>query len=185
MMASSRSSWAQAPGTRSAPRGPYRSMAPRRTNSTSQVCSVCPSGTGKSGSRGATRRRSKAQPAAISPGRSTTPGHRANRRRCSASPRRQAVADEGSHPSRSTEGPPGPYRGQCGGQGEPGRGGVVHVVGGHRGHPPLGGQQGQGVVAGGVDRVAVVPQLDGQVVGAEPSDQMVERRGPPPPGPRW
>ena len=50
----------------------------------------------------------------------------------------------------------------------------MHVVGGHRGHPPLGGQQGQGVVAGGVDGVAVVPQLDGQVVAAEPVDELVE-----------
>ena len=90
----------------------------------------------------------------------------------------------GEPPFEIGEGPPGPHRGQRGGQGEPGRGGVVHVVGGHRGHPPLGGQQGQGVVAGGVDRVAVVPQLDGQVVAAEPPDQVVEHlgRGRRPPG---
>ena len=73
--------------------------------------------------------------------------------------------------------PPGPHGGQRGGQGEPGRGGVVDVVGGHRRHPPLDGQHGQGVVAGAVERVAVVPQLDGQVLGAEAVDQVVE--GPP------
>ena len=83
----------------------------------------------------------------------------------------------GEPPFEIGEGPPGPHRGQRGGQREPGRRGVVHVVGGHRGHSPLGGQQGQGVVAGGVDGIAVVPQLDGQVVAAEPPDQVVERLG--------
>ncbi len=102
MTSSSWASWVYAPGTRSASAGPYRTAAPRRVSSTSQLCSVWPSGTGKSGSRGATSRRSNAQPAASSAARSTTPGHRANLRRCSASVRRQAVAEEGSHPSRSS-----------------------------------------------------------------------------------
>ncbi len=53
----------------------------------------------------------------------------------------------------------------------------MHIVGGYRGHPPLDGQQGQGIVAGGVDRVAVVPQLDGQVIATEPTYQVIERLG--------
>ena len=53
----------------------------------------------------------------------------------------------------------------------------MDVVGGDRVHAPLGGQHGQGVVAGPVDRGAVVPQLDGQVVPAEPVDQPVEGPG--------
>ena len=54
---------------------------------------------------------------------------------------------------------PRPHRGQGHGQPPPGRGGVVHVVGGHQPHAPPHRQVGQGVVAGRVERVAVVPQL--------------------------
>ena len=177
MMASSRSSWAQAPGTRSASRGPYRSVAPRRTSSTSQVCSVCPAGTGKSGSRGATRRRSKAHAGGDLGRLVDHPGPPGEPPTLLGLAPQAGGGRRGEPPFEVGEGPPGPHRGQGGGQGEPGRGGVVHVVGGHRGHPPLGGQQGQGVVAGGVDRVPVVPQLDGQVVAAEPPDQVVEGLG--------
>ncbi len=46
MMSSSRSICAYAPGTRSAPRGPYRSRAPRYVSSRSHDASSCPSGTG-------------------------------------------------------------------------------------------------------------------------------------------
>ena len=63
-----------------------------------------PSGTGKSGSRGATRRRSKAQARPSSAARSTTPGQRAKRRDCSAAERRQAAGAEGSQPSSSASG---------------------------------------------------------------------------------
>ena len=69
---------------------------------------------------------------------------------------------------------PGPYRGQGGGQREPSGGGVVHVVGGHRAHPPFYGQQGQGIVARRVEGIAVVPQLNGHVVRSEAVDQVIE-----------
>ena len=72
------------------------------------------------------------------------------------------------------ERPSGPHGGQGGGQGEPGRGGVVDVVGGHRGHPPLDGQHGQGIVAGPIHRSAVVPQLHGEVLSTEAIDEVVE-----------
>ena len=78
--------------------------------------------------------------------------------------------------------PPGPHRGQGGGQWPPGRGGVMDVVGGRHGQVPGDGEMGEGVVAGGVERVAVVPELHGHVVGAEGLDEPVElaggRRGP-------
>src|SRR5450756_1243386 len=50
----------------------------------------------------------------------------------------------------------------------------MDIVGSHRRDPSLGGQQGQGVVAGGVDGITVVPQLHGNAVTAEPVDQLVE-----------
>ena len=77
------------------------------------------------------------------------------------------------------EAAPGPYRGQGGGQGTAGRGGVVDVVGGHYVDAGPGRQLHQGVVAGRVEGVAVVPQLDGHVVTAEGVDQtgkLVRRR---------
>ena len=105
MTSSSWSIWAQAPGTRSVvARARSGRSAPRPTSSTSQVCSVCPGGTGKSGSRGATRRRSKAHARPISAARSTAPGQRAKRRSCSAPERRWAVAADGSQPSSSARG---------------------------------------------------------------------------------
>ena len=138
---------------------------------------MCPWGTGKSGSRGATRRRSKAQSAAISARPFDHPGPPGEPPALFGLTPQAGGGRRREPPLEVGEGPPGPHRGQRGGQGEPGRGGVVHVVGGDRGHPPFGGQQGQGVVAGGVDGVAVVPQLDGQVVAAEPPDQVVEGLG--------
>ncbi len=95
-----------------------------------------PAGTGKSGSRGATSRRSKAQARPSSAARSTTPGQRAKRRSCSPAPRRQAVGADGEPALQLGQRPPGPDGGQGGGQAEPGRRGVVHVVGGHRRPPP-------------------------------------------------
>ena len=65
----------------------------------------------------------------------------------------------------------GPHRGQGGGQPAAGRGGVVDVVGGHHVDARPDGQLGQGVVAGRVERVAVVPQLDGHVLPPEGVDQ--------------
>ncbi len=75
------------------------------------------------------------------------------------------------------EAAPGPHRGQGGGQAPPGRGGVVDVVGGHERQPGPGGQGGEGVVAGDVERVAVVAQLDGHVGRPELVDQAVELVG--------
>ncbi len=71
----------------------------------------------------------------------------------------------------------GPDRGQGGGQRPPGRRGVVDVVGGHQVHPPGDSEMGEGVVAGGVERVAVVPELHGHAVGAEGLDEPVELPG--------
>ena len=79
----------------------------------------------------------------------------------------------------------GPHRGQGGGERPPGRGGVVDVVGGHHVQAPGDGQMGEGVVAGGVERVAVVPQLHRHVLGAEGLDQPVELDDRPRPGRRW
>jgi hypothetical protein len=50
----------------------------------------------------------------------------------------------------------------------------VDVVGGHDVDPGTGGQGGQGVVAGPVERVAVVPQLDQHPFPAEGVDEPVE-----------
>ena len=69
------------------------------------------------------------------------------------------------------EAAPGPHRRQRGGEPAPGGRGVVDVVGGHQRQARLHRQRGQGVVAGRVERVAVVAQLDHHVVGAERVDQ--------------
>ena len=56
----------------------------------------------------------------------------------------------------------------------------MDVVGGHEVDAGPQGELGQRVVAGGVERVAVVPQLDGDVGAAEQRDQpgeLVGRRG--------
>ncbi len=53
----------------------------------------------------------------------------------------------------------------------------MHVVGRHRRDPAFGGEESQRVVAGRVDRVAVVPQLDREVLATEARDQLVERAG--------
>jgi hypothetical protein len=65
----------------------------------------------------------------------------------------------------------GPHRRQGGGQRPPARRGVVDVVGGHQVDPGADGQIGQRVVAGGVERVTVVPQLDRHPVPPEPLHQ--------------
>ena len=52
--------------------------------------------------------------------------------------------------------------------------GVVHVVGGDDVDTGARGQRGQRVVAGRVERIAVVPQLDGDVVAPEDVDQRVQ-----------
>ena len=83
----------------------------------------------------------------------------------------------GEPPFEVGEGAPRPDGGERSGQREARRRGVVDVVGGHGGDAPLGGQDGQGVVAGGVDRVPVVPQLDGQPVPSEAVDEAVESPG--------
>src|SRR5580658_8325160 len=72
---------------------------------------------------------------------------------------------------------PGPDGGQGGGERSACRGGVVDVVGGHHVHAPGDSDMGEGVVAGGVERVAVVPELHRHVVGAEGLDEPVELAG--------
>ena len=61
----------------------------------------------------------------------------------------------------------GPDRGHRGGQLAPRRVVVVDVIGGDQVGARCDGDGGQGVVAGRVERVAVVPELDGNVVPAE------------------
>ncbi len=72
------------------------------------------------------------------------------------------------------QGSTGPHRGQGGGQGTARGGGVVDVVGGYEIHPPVDGQEGEGVVAGGIEGVPVVPQLHGHVLPPEGPGQPVE-----------
>ena len=69
------------------------------------------------------------------------------------------------------QGAAGPDRGQGGGQPAAGGVGVVDVVGGHDVDAEADGDLGQTVVAGAVQRVAVVPQLDGHVLPPEGVDQ--------------
>ena len=66
---------------------------------------------------------------------------------------------------------PGPHRRHRGGERPPGRDGVVHVPGGDAGHVVAVGQRREGVVAGRVERVAVVPQLHDHALAPEPLDQ--------------
>ncbi len=66
------------------------------------------------------------------------------------------------------------HRGQGGGQAAPGRGGVADVVGGDDLDPGAQGHVDQGVVAGGVDGVAVVPDLDPDVLGPERGHELLE-----------
>ena len=75
------------------------------------------------------------------------------------------------------EAAPGPHRGHGGGEPAPGGHRVVDVVGGHQRQARPHGERGQGVVAGRVERVAVVAQLDHHVVGAERVDQPGELAG--------
>ncbi len=80
------------------------------------------------------------------------------------------------------EAAPGAHRRQRRGEGPVERRGVVHVVGGHHPHPGPDRQLGQGIVAGAVEGVAVVPQLHPHPVAAEALDEAAElarrRRGP-------
>src|SRR5918995_133052 len=98
--------------------------APRAVSSRSQLISVWPGGTSWSGSAGAARLRSKAHVAATSSVRSTAPGQRANRFRCSAALRRCANGAAGSQPSISSS----ERRARTGGgavEGAPGGSGAV------------------------------------------------------------
>ena len=67
--------------------------------------------------------------------------------------------------------------GEGGGQTTLRRGGVVGVGGGDATDVALDGELGEGVVAGGVERVAVVPQLDEDAVAPERLDQAIELAG--------
>ena len=71
----------------------------------------------------------------------------------------------------------GPDRGQAVGERAPGLGRVVDVVGGDHADARPDRQFGQGVVAGRVEGVGVVPQLDVHVVRAEPGDQVGQLPG--------
>ena len=73
------------------------------------------------------------------------------------------------------EAPAGAHSRQGRGQGPLGRGGVVDVVGGHHPDADPVGDAGEGVVAGRVQRIVMIPQLDRHVVGAEDVDQTVQR----------
>ncbi len=68
----------------------------------------------------------------------------------------------------------GPDRGEGGRDREPVRGGVVDVAGRHDGQRVPVGQEGEDVVPGAVERVAVIRQLDHHVAGAEPVQQRAE-----------
>ena len=115
---------------------------------------------------------------------STAPGQRAKRRACSSPERRWAVPAAGSQPVEVVEAAPGPHRGQRGGQAAPVGRGVVDVVGGHQVEPRPHRQGGEGVVAGRVERVAVVAQLDRHVVRPRTCRPAAPARGPRPPDPR-
>ncbi len=52
------------------------------------------------------------------------------------------------------------------------RAGVMHVVGRHDGQPHPAGEVGEGVVAPGVQRIAVVEELDGDIVTSEEVDEV-------------
>ena len=77
-------------------------------------------------------------------------------------------------PVEGVERPAGPDGGQGGGQRPLPRCGVVDVVGRHHPDTGPGGQRGQGVVAGPVERVPVVPQLDQHPLRAEGVDEATE-----------
>ncbi len=69
---------------------------------------------------------------------------------------------------------PGAHRGDRGGQAPLGGGGVVDVVGGHALDMLTVGEFGKGVVAGRVERIAVVPQLDEHPVAPERLDEALQ-----------
>ena len=69
------------------------------------------------------------------------------------------------------EAPTGTDRGDGGGESTLRRRGVVHVVGGDTGEVVTGGEFGEGVVAHGIDRVAVVPEFDDHSLAPEQPDQ--------------
>ncbi len=83
----------------------------------------------------------------------------------------------GQPPVELVEGSSGPDRGHGGGERASVGCGVVDVVGGHQLHTDPSGDGGQGVVADGVERVAVVPQLEGDVVPPERLCQAVQLVG--------
>src|SRR5690606_38693131 len=72
------------------------------------------------------------------------------------------------------QGGPGAHRGDDVGQRLVGGPGTVDGAGGHQREAGCGGQLGEGVVAGGVERVAGVGDLDGDVVAAEVGDELVQ-----------
>jgi len=80
-------------------------------------------------------------------------------------PRRQPAVD-------LVEAAPGAHSGQGGGEVAPLGDGVVHVVGGDDLDPLVGGELDEGVVAGRVERVTVVPHLDDDVLTPERLDQV-------------
>ncbi len=92
--------------------------------------------------------------------------------------RSQAGPGRGRQPTLDlVEAAPAAHRGQRGGQRATGRGGVVDVVGRHHVDAHLQGDAHQGVVADGVERVTVVPQLDRHPVTTEGVDQAAQLGG--------
>ena len=128
-------------------------------------------GHGNGGSFGATSDRSNAAARPISAARSTTPGYRRNRRACSAPERRCAPAAAGQPRVDLVEAPPRPHRGERRGQPALRRGCVVDVVGRHALDSLAVGDLDERIVAGGVERIAVIPQFHQHAVTPERVDE--------------
>ena len=164
------------PGTRSVVAGPVAGGGPRagpaRPASSARRARGGRGSRGAAGPPGAGRRRTPG-PSSAGPGHRPGPTGEAalllGRRL-----RRWAAAAAGSQPSSSASGRRARTAARAVARGRRAGGGVVDVVGGHEVHPRVDGQVGQGVVAGGVERVAVVPQLHRHVLPAEGLDQPVE-----------
>ena len=174
MISSSCSIWAYARRPRSASGGPYLRAAPRAVSSRSQVISVWPSGTGKSGSLRRHQREVERAGAADLGGQRHRPGVAGEPGRHLLPGAQVGGAGRREPAVHLVEAAPGPDRGER--RGEPpaaGRRGVG-VRGRHHAEPGPARQRGQRVVAVGVEREAVVGELDQHVVPAEEIDQPVE-----------
>ncbi len=77
-------------------------------------------------------------------------------------------------PVEIVEAAPSAHRGERGGEMSTIGGRIVDVVGGDRRDADLGREFGQRVGAVGVERIVVIPQLDGDVIEAEPLDEATQ-----------